>query len=782
MSDEQQPHRPEPGSGWQPMPHGPEYDAESTAFVQLPPEFAHPDPTDPSGRWDPLAAPGTGYAPPPMDTGHGDPSQGGHWQPSGHGQGAPHDQGMPGQGMHDQGMHDQGMHDQGMTGHWTTAETDGGYLYGGHHDPHHGSGQWPAPTEDQQGHHPPHTGHWPAPAAEEPVDDWPVPAPSDDGAGGPVHTSQWTIPVAGDDGVDETGEYRVDDHPGPAAPPYGGHADGPQDPQTTAQLRMPFAGQAQPRQQPQQPHLPQQPLQPQPGQQQGHSGQWSVPAADEGTEDSGEYAVEGHPGPAASAPPAVPMPPPARRRLRMPDRDEPAPAADPAWPGPAAGDSGEFATDGHQGLHTPPRGTPPHGTPPHGTPPHGTPPGTSPHDGPAPGRPGADDPGRRPGDPATRDSGEFPVDFPVDGQHTGLETPPHGSPAPGLPQEASWPGAFADDRFADDRLTDDRSADDHLPGAPFAGDVHGHAPHPGSEDGAGHTGAADAAPGAPEAPAEAVPDDAGPELADPSAEPEPAPAEGEFTDASDAAGAPAPAGTPADAPEAADTPVEPLAEPLLAEAAQAADEGPSHSEHPLASYVLHVNGADRPVTDVWIGESLLYVLRERLGLAGAKDGCSQGECGACSVQVDGRLVASCLVPAATAAGSEVRTVEGLATGGQPSDVQRALARCGAVQCGFCVPGLAMTVHDLLEGNHAPTDQETRQAISGNLCRCSGYRGVLDAVREVVAGREAAEDAEAEADEGHDAHQDPARIPHQTGPHGITGNGSVNGSGSGRASA
>ncbi len=242
------------------------------------------------------------------------------------------------------------------------------------------------------------------------------------------------------------------------------------------------------------------------------------------------------------------------------------------------------------------------------------------------------------------------------------------------------------------------------------------------------------------------------------------------------------AGVPADAPEAADTPVEPLAEPLLAEAAQAADEGPSHSEHPLASYVLHVNGADRPVTDVWIGESLLYVLRERLGLAGAKDGCSQGECGACSVQVDGRLVASCLVPAATAAGSEVRTVEGLATGGQPSDVQRALARCGAVQCGFCVPGLAMTVHDLLEGNHAPTDQETRQAISGNLCRCSGYRGVLDAVREVVAGREAAEDAEAEADEGHDAHQDPARIPHQTGPHGITGNGSVNGSGSGRASA
>ena len=92
---------------------------------------------------------------------------------------------------------------------------------------------------------------------------------------------------------------------------------------------------------------------------------------------------------------------------------------------------------------------------------------------------------------------------------------------------------------------------------------------------------------------------------------------------------------------------------------------PDAIEHPLASYVLRVNGADRPVTDAWIGESLLYVLRERLGLAGAKDGCSQGECGACNVQVDGRLVASCLVPAVTTAGSEVRTVEGLAVDGNP---------------------------------------------------------------------------------------------------------------------
>ncbi|MET9510478.1 2Fe-2S iron-sulfur cluster-binding protein [Streptomyces flavidovirens] len=202
------------------------------------------------------------------------------------------------------------------------------------------------------------------------------------------------------------------------------------------------------------------------------------------------------------------------------------------------------------------------------------------------------------------------------------------------------------------------------------------------------------------------------------------------------------------APEGPATPAEAPAEP-----APPADapEDPAHSEHPHASYVLRVNGADRPVTDAWIGESLLYVLRERLGLAGAKDGCSQGECGACAVQVDGRLVASCLVPAATTAGSEVRTVEGLATDGEPSDVQRALANCGAVQCGFCVPGMAMTVHDLLEGNHAPSELETRQALCGNLCRCSGYRGVLDAVREVVAEREATAAAEE------------ARIPHQAPP-------------------
>ncbi|WP_461111059.1 (2Fe-2S)-binding protein [Streptomyces calidiresistens] len=192
------------------------------------------------------------------------------------------------------------------------------------------------------------------------------------------------------------------------------------------------------------------------------------------------------------------------------------------------------------------------------------------------------------------------------------------------------------------------------------------------------------------------------------------------------------------------------------------------SDHPVVSYVLGVNGVDRAVEGSWIGESLLYVLRERLGLAGAKDGCSQGECGACSVQLDGRLVAACLVPAATAAGCGITTVEGLIEhDGSPSDVQRALARTD-VQCGFCLPGMAMTVHDLLEGNHAPTELETRQALCGNLCRCSGYRGVLDAVQELVderAARTAELEAEADRRAADEWETDPGAAPgaHRTDP-------------------
>lgn len=167
---------------------------------------------------------------------------------------------------------------------------------------------------------------------------------------------------------------------------------------------------------------------------------------------------------------------------------------------------------------------------------------------------------------------------------------------------------------------------------------------------------------------------------------------------------------------------------------------------PTASYTLRVNGVERPVTDAWIGESLLYVLRERLGLAGAKDGCEQGECGACSVQVDGQLVAGCLVPAALAADSEIGTVEGLSGAGGASDVQQALADSGAVQCGYCTPGLAMAVHDLLQRNHRPSEVEARQALCGNLCRCTGYRGVLAAVQNVADAREAELEAELTAAE------------------------------------
>ncbi|MFF7096675.1 2Fe-2S iron-sulfur cluster-binding protein [Streptomyces rubradiris] len=281
-----------------------------------------------------------------------------------------------------------------------------------------------------------------------------------------------------------------------------------------------------------------------------------------------------------------------------------------------------------------------------------------------------------------------------------------------------------------------------------------HPAEPAGTAAADATGATDAVETA-EQPAEAaVPEAAVPEAAAPPvpAEPAEAPAATEPSEDDGAADNAPPAPETRENPETGETrePVpdgaeEPPATPL-----------PPHDDHPLASYVLRVNGSDRPVTDAWIGESLLYVLRERLGLAGAKDGCSQGECGACNVQVDGRLVASCLVPAVTTAGSEVRTVEGLAADGRPSDVQRALARCGAVQCGFCVPGMAMTVHDLLEGNPAPTELETRQALCGNLCRCSGYRGVLEAVKEVVAEREASH-------AGHETDADEARIPHQAAP-------------------
>jgi len=153
-------------------------------------------------------------------------------------------------------------------------------------------------------------------------------------------------------------------------------------------------------------------------------------------------------------------------------------------------------------------------------------------------------------------------------------------------------------------------------------------------------------------------------------------------------------------------------------------------------YSLRVNGVDLPVVDAWLGESLLYVLRERLGLPGSKAGCEQGECGSCSVMVDGQLVCACLVLAASAVGTEILTVEGLQPDarGALSDVQRAFVESGAVQCGFCTPGLVMAVHDLLERDSAPTDLTVREAISGNLCRCTGYGRILEAVQAAVRTR------------------------------------------------
>jgi len=145
-------------------------------------------------------------------------------------------------------------------------------------------------------------------------------------------------------------------------------------------------------------------------------------------------------------------------------------------------------------------------------------------------------------------------------------------------------------------------------------------------------------------------------------------------------------------------------------------------------YVLRVNGSEREVRDAWLGESLLYVLRERLGLPGAKGACEQGECGSCSVLVDGVLVCSCLVLAAAAVGHDVTTVEGLGDGTGLTDVQQAFVDEGAVQCGFCTPGLVVAVHDLLDRRHAPTELELREALSGNLCRCTGYGRILAAVQ------------------------------------------------------
>ena len=145
---------------------------------------------------------------------------------------------------------------------------------------------------------------------------------------------------------------------------------------------------------------------------------------------------------------------------------------------------------------------------------------------------------------------------------------------------------------------------------------------------------------------------------------------------------------------------------------------------------LVVNGEEREAA-VHGSESLLFVLREWLGLLGAKDACLQGECGSCTVLLDGDPVCSCLVMAADAAGSEVATVEGLATEDELHPVQAAFVEHGAVQCGFCTPGFLISTTHLLEHNPTPTTDEIREALAGNICRCTGYGAVLRAVEALV---------------------------------------------------
>jgi aerobic carbon-monoxide dehydrogenase small subunit len=147
---------------------------------------------------------------------------------------------------------------------------------------------------------------------------------------------------------------------------------------------------------------------------------------------------------------------------------------------------------------------------------------------------------------------------------------------------------------------------------------------------------------------------------------------------------------------------------------------------------LTVNGEKRE-TEVWPGESLLYALRERLELPGSKNACEQGECGSCSVLLDGSLVCACLVLAAQADGRDVVTVEGLGADGRLHRVQEAFVEAGAVQCGFCTPGLVVATADLLAHNPDPSEYEIREALSGNLCRCTGYAKIFDAVRLAAGG-------------------------------------------------
>lgn len=151
-------------------------------------------------------------------------------------------------------------------------------------------------------------------------------------------------------------------------------------------------------------------------------------------------------------------------------------------------------------------------------------------------------------------------------------------------------------------------------------------------------------------------------------------------------------------------------------------------------YSLTVNGEQREVRDAWVGESLLFVLRERLGLPGSKGACEQGECGSCTVIMDGSAVCSCLVMAATAIDSQIITVEGIGDSEALTAVQDEFVTQGAVQCGFCTPGLIVAVSHLLDSNPSPTELEVKEAVSGNICRCTGYGRIFEAVQSAASAR------------------------------------------------
>ncbi|MEW2032730.1 2Fe-2S iron-sulfur cluster-binding protein [Streptomyces roseifaciens] len=803
MSDEQRQAHAAGPVGWEPIPRGGEYD-EGTTFLQLPPELlAHPGAAmNGTGAWDPLAAAGSGgYTPPSADSwqqapaagaagaqgqwgvpggayghegtgahqgahqggyqpapeaaeahggvhggAHGDAHGGAHGAHGGvpdaaygetygegvhvggaydgglhdgglHGSGV-HGGSLHGEGVHDGGVHDGGVHDAGVhdAGVHDAGVHEAGLYDGGGHGSAHGSaphegGHQDGPLHDGTLHdgvlHAPHDGGADPHATAE----WPAP-----GAGS---TGQWSVPAAGDDPVDESGEYLVrgaapEVPAAPVTPPAPWSAQPVDDSwRQSLAAATPAAGT------------------PVPG---PDTGQWSVPVLPEDAVDaadmSGEYARDDFPGVAAeSSASALPGEPPAV--------DATGAFTVPAYVGDVTGtgDNPGAAGTADGAVSSAASEEPPSAAEPE---PAGQPEGSG-AAGQGQGQEQQPAPHSQPAQQAVH-AESFAHPGPA-GQHAQPTLPEQFVPQQGLPQGPSDAADAVAAEVAAAEVVPDEAA--MSPAAPADGP--GHDQHD-----------LDAQPGADAAPGAGIPEHAIPGPGVPAHDTLGA---GDPLGAADPLGSTGhPVGSTGHPLGSAGHPLD-LSDPL----------GAPHNEHPCTSYVLRVNGTDRPVTDAWIGESLLYVLRERLGLAGAKDGCSQGECGACSVQVDGRLVASCLVPAATTAGAEVRTVEGLAVDGRPSDVQRALAECGAVQCGFCVPGMAMTMHDLLEGNHAPTEMETRRAICGNLCRCSGYRGVLDAVRQVVGEREAAaaqELQEAEAQQ-HEVQPDAdqARIPHQAGPHG-----------------